>query len=39
MKNSKKISEKIIAAVETNFFETDWKDSWTYIKRVVDVVR
>ena len=25
--------------IETDFFETTWKESWTYIKTVVDVVR
>ncbi|MBX9906274.1 hypothetical protein K2X96_00040 [Patescibacteria group bacterium] len=37
MKNSQHKEDD--GRIETDFFETTWKESWTYIKTVVDVVR
>jgi len=37
--NTKSVTrEKTIDAIDSNFFERLWEESWTYIKTVVDVV-
>jgi PAS domain-containing protein len=39
METNKKNAEQILNAVDTNFINHFWGESWTYIKTIVDVVR
>ncbi len=39
MKETKNAIKKVKSTTYKHFFERSWKDSWTYIKTIVDVVR